>query len=91
MSNCNTEELIKLIEKYIPSWGIFKIEKKDKFWFVHISIDSQYIKEFSFETCSTTLRDSLNTAYTMLYAWIMREEDSDRIKELREEYERPTN
>jgi len=81
------EALLENISKYIPSWSYFAIEKRDKFWFVSLKIDSRYTKEFSFETCGTDLRHCLNTTQKMLNKWLTADED---IKELREEYEEPT-
>ena len=82
----DVSDLIESIDKYIPSWSYFAIERKDKFWFVSLKIDSRYTKEFSFETYGTSLKDCLITTRKMLHSWLTKGED---IKELREEYEDP--
>ena len=67
--------LIKKIDEMIPSWSYFAIEKRGKFWYVSVKIDSAMTKDFSFDHYDSSLRHALETTHKMLHDWAYREVD----------------
>ena len=71
------ETLINEIEKLLPSWGVFKIERACQgIWRVYIDIDSMLTKPFKISVEGTSTQNSLQTALFALKEWTSSEDEN---------------